>query len=269
MFYDAGSLRCADFSVKGRGQPAVQGTGFVLSSLAFRERDLILRLAVHDLGILTVMARGARGSKKRFAGSVDILTHIDMCYKPSKKGMATLVEANRRPGPEPNLSDLASFAVRSHVAELLFTVIEEGHPSRFPYKLMSWVHSAHTEEVAPELRKTKAGWILDRARVILLHREGRLPNLVGCSRCEEALVSAALVMLTREQGLLCEACSMGESAIASCSPDELTHLQGLYTGAPFGGVWSPQPIRNWIRDLAHEVAGKNLKSESSLKQFLG
>ena len=255
--------------MKGRGQPALQGTAFVLSSLAYRERDLILRLAVHDLGILTVLARGARGSKKRFAGSVDILTHIDIHYKPSKKGMATLVEAMRRPGPEPNLSDLASFAVRSHVAELLFTVIEEGHPSRFPYKLMSWVHSAHAEEIDPSMRKVKAGWILDRARVILLHREGRLPNLVGCSRCEEALSAATLVMLTREQGLLCEACSMGEIAIASCSPEELEHLQGLYTGAPFTGSWSPQPIRNWLRDLAHEVAGKALKSEESLKQFLG
>lgn len=255
--------------MKGRGQPAEQGTGFVLSSLPFRERDLILRLAVHDLGILTVLARGARGSKKRFAGSVDILTHIDMRYKPSKKGMATLVEAVRRVGPEARHGDLAAFAVRSHIAELLFTVIEEGHPSRFPYKLMSWVHSAHAEEVMPELRKAKASWILDRARVIVLHREGRLPNLVGCSRCEEALSKAALVMLTREQGLLCEACAMGESAVASCSPAELGHLQGLYTGAPFSGVWSPQPIRNWLRDLTHEVAGKNLKSEPSLKQFLG
>jgi DNA repair protein RecO (recombination protein O) len=246
----------------------VEATGFVLSSVPFRERDLILRVAVCDLGIISVLARGARGSKKRFGGALDILTPVNMRYKPARRGMGTLVDATRRPGPEPSLSDLPAFAVRSHVAELLFTVIEEGHLTRFPYKLMDWVHTAHAEEIDSELRKVKAAWILDRARVILLHREGRLPNLVGCSRCEEALSEVTRIMLTRDQGLLCDACSMGETVLASCDATELTRLQGLYTGAPFDGQWAPLPIRTWLRDLVHEVAGRNLKSEAVLQQFL-
>ncbi len=249
--------------------PTTEANGYVLGRIDYQERDLILRAAVEDEGILSFHARGARGSTRRFAGGVDDFVPSRFEFVKKKKGLCRLAGAQRRSIAEPAPADLAAFAVRSYVAELLLVVVEEGHPTRFPFRIMEWVTEALAASVPTEQRRSRAGWVVDRVHVILLHREGRLPILGSCSDCGIELESAEEIFFTTEQGLRCDGCGPGRGAWPDCGVDDLAMLWGLYAGQPFTGPRASKPLQHWLFGLVDQVADKSLKSRASLQQFVG
>jgi DNA repair protein RecO (recombination protein O) len=55
---------------------SIQTEGLILRTVDFGESDRILHLLVPDSGRLTAIAKGARRSKKRFAGTLDLFNHV-------------------------------------------------------------------------------------------------------------------------------------------------------------------------------------------------
>ena len=54
----------------------IEDEAIVLRAVDFGESDLIAHLLVPEIGRLTVIAKHARKSRKRFPGSLDIFNHI-------------------------------------------------------------------------------------------------------------------------------------------------------------------------------------------------
>jgi recombinational DNA repair protein (RecF pathway) len=78
--------------------PPVLDTAIVVGSLAYGESDRIVRLLLPTRGRLSALARGARGSRRRFQGAVDIGNRIDVEVRKGRGelwslGAVTLVDA--------------------------------------------------------------------------------------------------------------------------------------------------------------------------------
>ena len=148
-------------------------------------------------------------------------------------------------------------------------LVEEGHPSRFPFRLMNWVHTVFSESVDRAERQPRAMWVLDRVRVILLHREGRLPDLSRCTFCQADFTEASEpVRFTRERGLLCARCHQGSEEFPACGRAQWIQLRALFAGVGFADVNDEPDLRHWLSVQLRDTTGKILKSEAMLDQFL-
>jgi DNA repair protein RecO (recombination protein O) len=56
--------------------PALHTQALVLRSVDFSESDRILHLLVPEIGRVTVMAKHARKSMRRFGGTLDLFNHL-------------------------------------------------------------------------------------------------------------------------------------------------------------------------------------------------
>jgi DNA repair protein RecO len=240
---------------------------FVLTRTDYRDKDLIIRAAVEDHGLCAFIARGARGSLRRYGGALDVLVPSTMTFRPADSGLGQVRDATRNPGPEPDPSDIAAFAVRCYGAELLLASVEENSPTRYPYRLMRWVHSALSEVVPRERAKMRALWVLNRIRVIGLHREGRLPDLHRCSDCQAGFLLGEGVVFSRERGILCGACGLRSGESQSMLFGHLMELRELYAGGVFAQEWCSREISIWLEQQVREALGKALTSGGMLKSL--
>jgi len=72
----------------------VQTRGLILDRWPFRDSDWVVLLLTSHLGMITALARGARGSRRRFAGSLELLVVSRLRIRPSRGGgMAQVLEA--------------------------------------------------------------------------------------------------------------------------------------------------------------------------------
>ena len=68
-----------------------ESPGLVLDKIPYGDRDLIVTILTRDYGVVSAMARGARGSKRRFAGGLDLFVEIAVGFKSGRSALATLV----------------------------------------------------------------------------------------------------------------------------------------------------------------------------------
>ena len=246
-------------------RPVDEARAIVLARADYRERDLIVRCAIEDRGLVPLVARGARGSHKRYGGALDDLAAVQLRYSAPDHGLGSVREAQRLAGPAPDPGDVAAFAVRAYAAELLCVVVEEGHPSRFPFKLSAWLHEVFAAPADRAARGPRAAWALARAQVIVLHREGRLPDLWACSACGAPLAAGAPVHLTAEQGLRCPTCGAGRHDAAPAPFEDLACLRGLYSGEAGPEAVASALLRRWLFARLAEVAPRPLRSAAFLR----
>jgi len=247
--------------------PAVDARGYVLSRVPYRDKDMVARLALEDEGVVALLARGARGSRRRFGGSLDDYAGVHLRYRPSSRGLGTLLEARRMSAAEPDPADLAAFAVRAHTAELVLALVEEGHPTRFPFRLFAWVQEALAGPVERQERRARAAWVLARVRVIVLHQQGRLPDLHECTACHRPFPEGGPVHFSSEQGLRCDACAADAPAGALRPFGELAELRALFSGEPFEGERAPG-LGEWLAARIRDAVGRGLRSEDALGRFV-
>ena len=247
--------------------PAVDANGYVLSRVPYRDQDLVARLALEDEGVVPLLARGARGSRRRFGGALDHYAGVHLRYRPSSRGLGTLLEARRMPAAEPDPADLSAFAVRAHTAELLLVLMEEGHPTRFPFRLFAWVNDALAEPADRQARRARAAWVLARVRVIILHQQGRLPDLCECTACHRPFPDGDRVHFSSEQGLRCAPCAADAPAGALRGFEELRELRALYSGERYDGAAAPG-LAEWLTARVRDAAGRSMRSEEALGRFV-
>ncbi len=242
--------------------------GFVLSHTDFRERDLILRIAVEGHGLCAFIAKGARGSRKRFGGALDVLVPSNLTFRKKDSGLGQLREAYRISGPEPSASDIAAYGVRCYTAEYLLATVEENHPTGYPFKLMSWVYDALSDLSFSDKPKERALWVLNRVRVIGLNREGRCPDLFRCSDCQVDFTKGSRVGFTRDRGIFCESCMHMSGDGFPMSFGHLLEFRELYQGGAFSGEWCSRELTDWLESQIVEVLGRELSSNRILKSLV-
>jgi len=185
----------------------------VLRVVELGESDLVAHLLTPETSRLTVIAKGARRSRKRFPGALDLLCHAAVQVDRRRPhGMARLEQARLVEPFTALRAAPARFTLACYVAELVDRLAPEGAGGREARRLFDAALGA--------LRAIAAGSPDARLRVLLevrlLAALGLAPELGRCVRCGRPLEAGAAVLFhVAEGGALCARCARpGDAAVA-------------------------------------------------------
>jgi DNA repair protein RecO (recombination protein O) len=105
----------------------------VLRKTPYRDHDLIVDLLTESAGRMAVLARGARRSRKRFGGALEIGTGLDVQLTRSNRGPVSLGSCDVRRALNQTRTDLDRIAHLSYVLEIARLTSREGEadPAHF------------------------------------------------------------------------------------------------------------------------------------------
>jgi len=106
----------------------IQVPAIIVGVMAFREADTIVRLLTPTHGRITVLARNARRSARRFGGALDIGNRIDATIRPPRRGMWGLDEAALVDGRNSIRTDLSRIGLMAYACEICGRLAREEHP---------------------------------------------------------------------------------------------------------------------------------------------
>ena len=152
----------------------------VVGSVDLGEADRIVRLLSAVEGRVSVVARGARSSRRRFAGVTELGTQVQV-VRGRGRGLVPAIAMERVDGPNRARSDLDRIALLAYGCELCASLAPEGAPAERLYLLLVHWLSRLEDEPLPD----------DACRVALeakaLTFAGLCPALLRCACCGEPL----------------------------------------------------------------------------------
>ena len=209
----------------------------VLDRVAYGEKDVIATLLTRDLGVVPVLARSARGSRRRFAGGLDLFVVFQARVK-ARTGstLASLLEADvvrQFPGIFESLARLdAGQAVLALARDLLRDA---------PAGVAAFDHVADAFSYLDAAPPGSEHAALLRACVGLLGDLGHAPRTDACAECGASLRPAGAVLVS-DGMLACRECAparggvtLGESALdllgglREAGPSDREEVFGLVT----------------------------------------
>ncbi|MFQ5515346.1 MAG: DNA repair protein RecO [Myxococcota bacterium] len=177
----------------------------VLRVWEHRESDRLVHLFTEQLGRIAAIAKGARRSRKRFPGTLEILTVLEIRVVDPPRASLLRLESARLLQPFERFSnDLPRYALACHVAEILERLSGEREASpelfRFALGVLDVLAAERIDALLALLVGTK-----------LLARLGFRPQLARCAVCGEPLgEDQPAAFSPREGGAVCAACSPGK-----------------------------------------------------------
>ena len=175
----------------------------VLHTFDYLESSRILRLATREAGVVSVLAKGARRSKRRFGSAVDLFASgVAQLYVKAGRELHTLssfeVERSR-----PQLgTDLERFAAASALAELALRFVQpEPHVSLYE-RLVAALDAVAAASPGDARAAALAGaWAL-------VGELGFAPALDRCASCHAAIAADDAAMFSHPAGgALCVRCA--------------------------------------------------------------
>lgn len=199
----------------------------MLRRIDFGDYDLIITFFTKDRGKVSVIAKSAKKSAKRFSGILERFSVLQLvCSTGRREGLPILQEAAMINPFEHIRSDIHKTAYASYWAELIDEWMEKNAKNSHVYYLFEYVLS--------ELDKGKASLealsILFQMRFVAL--SGLSPNLTCCSICQtltEEIESETLIFDLRKGRVACEACAPGSGHI-HLSKGTVKQLQWIGNG---------------------------------------
>lgn len=158
----------------------VRHDAIVLGTVDLGEKDRIVRLLVASEGRVSALARGARGSRRRFGGVLDPGNRVTALLRSGQTDLWHLEEATLR-GPVPPREDLARTALGLYGCETV-SDFSEAHPEP---RLYGQLETLLSLAATPSWRPGSAARNAFEAKVLTF--AGFTPVLLACTRCGEAL----------------------------------------------------------------------------------
>ncbi len=186
----------------------LKSRAIVLSRENFGEADRYIQLFSRDWGLISVLAKSARKSKRRYVGGMDLFCHNEIVLRGDPRGKPYLVE----------LTVLNSF---TGLREDLDRLVVAGKAAQWVRRLsntavaMPGVYSLLGQTLALiEKTETERLPLLQLIfQIKFLDQIGLKPRMDACAKCSEALDNAAGVFDIDAGGLLCRPC-LGERTVA-------------------------------------------------------
>lgn len=237
--------------------PSSAHDALVLGALDYGERDRIVRLLTPSLGRVSALARGARGSRQRFAGSLDLGNRVQAMLRPGRGELWHLQEADLSSARLHLRDDLLSMGLCAYGCELVGALAREQHPEPRLFGLLEVFLTVLDAATAPPGAQFRVG-----LEVKALTCAGLAPVLDRCVRCGEPLTDPCLFSADGGGGLHA-ACGSGEavgvSFLASLEHARRTRLLDLLDlGLPDGPPWL-------LARFAEHHLGRGLKSRRWLE----
>jgi DNA repair protein RecO (recombination protein O) len=195
----------------------------VLRSQDYGESDEIVTLLTHAAGKLAGIAKGAKRSKRRFAGSLEIFSHVLLEYRPRPGADLVFLERAQIVTPWRRILDsLERYAAASHVVELADKMTAEREVGDELYLL-----------VLAALRRIDAGEprpaTLRLFELAMLAVSGYRADFSTCHLCRRPLANdRGLVRVGSVQGgVSCRGCLGADGGGVLVSPTALANLHAM------------------------------------------
>lgn len=160
--------------------------GIVVGALDLGEADRLVRLLSASEGRLSVVARGARGSRRRFSGATDLGTKVALTRTRRRGELSAAAALDVLRAPLRARDELERIAYLAYGCELCAAFAPEGAPAEKLYGLLdTWL--ALTES---ESGPTVASRCALEAKALTFAGTG--PTLLVCAVCGAALSDPAV-----------------------------------------------------------------------------
>ena len=192
--------------------------------------DIITTFFTLRRGKLSLIAKSAKKSTRRFAGILELFSVLDVVGSPGRgRGLPVLQEAVLKQPFENIRSDFMKTTYASYWAELVYNWVEDNYQQVPLYHLLVHVLSALDGGSTPEAILH----LLFQMRLLSL--TGHRPGLKNCSRCRKAIEDMGRDKVTVDMqrgGILCPDCAPASSSRMSLSHGTIKQLLWLENG-PF------------------------------------
>jgi DNA repair protein RecO (recombination protein O) len=194
----------------------------LLRRLDYGDFDFILTFLSLQRGKISLIAKSAKKSKKRFAGVLELFSLIDIVASTGRRrGLPVLQEAALKSPYSTIRSDIQKTAYASYWCELLHNWLEENQEQAQLYYLLKYALGQldRGRVSAAELS------VLFQMRLLFL--SGHRPNLQQCARCRKnlATIEAHQVVFDITKGaILCHDCTSGSGGRIRLSKGTIKHL---------------------------------------------
>lgn len=197
----------------------LRSEGIVLRTYPLGDTSRIAVVFMRDLGMVRLVAKGARKTPQRFGYALEPLSHGRyVFYHKPDRDLQLLSQADTLDPIGSKLTDLARLAHAQAAAELIDRLVwgEEPHPELFD--LLGQVLDAMTRAPMASLPALTIAFDLQVASLM-----GYRPRLDACAGCGAALSPRRLFSPARG-GLVCERCASAEPGTIQLSADALAGL---------------------------------------------
>jgi len=210
---------------------------FVLHARPYGESDRIVTLITEQHGKLTGIAKGAKNSRRRFAGTLEPFVHIRAVFRQRPASdLVFLLRCEFLGALRAFTRDLDRFAAGSYLLELTDRMVLGREPGREVYRLL---HDALALLDAGEPCEP----VLRAFELHLLAASGYAPALDRCRGCGRPAEGEAVLYLVVERGgLVCRGCVRpGEPVrpVAAATARELARLAATPLARAAAGAQPP------------------------------
>lgn len=204
----------------------LQTEALVLRSVDFGESDRLVHLLTPATARLTAIAKGAKRSRRRFVGTLDLFSRVVVAVGRRRPGSLARLENARLVDSFPGLrANPARFALACYLVELVDRLAPESGARADGERLFAFALGA-LETVAAREPDGRLRTLLEMRALDAL---GLRPQLGRCVRCGGELGAAAEVGFdVAEGGAVCGACAPGLAGLFPVHHGTLRTLeQGL------------------------------------------
>lgn len=176
----------------------------LLRKTEFGDFDYILTYFTKELGNISVIAKNAKKSKKRFSGKLELYTVSKIIYSSANKGgLPVLTEVMLEEPFEQIRMDVLKLAFASYWAEIITSWIQANTPQEKIYDLLTFLLGVLNEDkISPQAANLYF-------QVHFLKFQGFDPMLSRCASCGNELEKSLKNFRFRfdKGGILCSKCS--------------------------------------------------------------
>ena len=161
--------------------------GVVVGATDFGEAHRVVRLLSAERGLVSLLARGARRSKKRFAGMLDVGTRLRAQIRRGRGGLSVFGDVDRLGRPRRAREELERIALLAYGCELCGALAAEDHPAPKLSRLLAvWLELLEGGD-CPGV----ASLLALEAKALTF--AGVAPSLVRCAHCGGTLDDPVVV----------------------------------------------------------------------------
>lgn len=200
----------------------------VLRRVDFGDYDLILTFFTLSKGKISVIAKSAKKSTKRFAGILELFSVLNIvCNTGQRKGLPVLSEAVIKHPFAGIRSDIIKTAYASYWAELINEWMEEHQRQDQVYRLFEYVLNALDLGLKPEAALS----IIFQMRFMAI--SGLWPNIHYCNICRTAIDQTQTDSFDfdfKRGGLACNGCKPVKTANIPLAKGTIKQLLWIKNG---------------------------------------
>ena len=208
--------------------PVFSTPAILLHRLDYGDFDLILTFLSLERGKISLIAKSAKRSTKRFAGILELFSLIEVVGSTSRgRGLPVLQEAVLHSPFSAIRDDIKKTAYASYWCELINKWVEENRKQAQLYHLLRHVLSQLDSGAATAAELS----ILFQMR--LLNLSGYSPNLRQCARCQKRLESIQpnrVVFDISKGGIVCDGCAAGSGGRIRLSKGTIKQFNWIKNG---------------------------------------